>query len=53
MSKNGGAQPTSPSFDKATRDNRANQLNPNNPAYHTSRGQAPPTGKPGSTGKGR
>lgn len=28
--------------DKATRDNRANQLNPNHPAYWSSRGEAPP-----------
>lgn len=25
-------------MDKAARDNRANQLNPNNPAYNSSRG---------------
>lgn len=30
------------SADKATRDNRANQLNPNHPAYWSSRGEAPP-----------
>jgi hypothetical protein len=29
------------SLPKAARDNRANQLNPNHPAYHQSRGASP------------
>ncbi len=38
-----GGQPTHPSSsDKATRDNRSRQLNPNNDAYWKSRGAARP-----------
>jgi hypothetical protein len=33
---------SSSSFPKAARDNRANQLNSNNPAYWSSRGVTPP-----------
>lgn len=38
-----GGQPTHPSSpDKAARDNRARQLNPNNDAYWKSRGKVRP-----------
>lgn len=53
MSKNNGTQPATPALDKAAQDNRANQLNPNNPAYQSSRGQTPPAPKPGPSDKGR
>lgn len=44
-SKKGGGKPS-----KAVRDNRANQLNPNNDKYYQSRGQE---GRPNkSSGKG-
>ena len=39
--------PLNPAFKKAV-DNRARQLNPNNPAYRSSRGMTKPSGK-GST----
>ena len=53
MSKNNSTPPATPAVDKAARDNRANQLNPNNAVYHSSRGGTPPASKPGSTGRGR
>ena len=53
MSTKSSPQPASPALDKAARDNRANQLNPNNPAYKASRGENPPSPRPGSTGKGK
>jgi len=34
---------------KAAQDNRANQLNPNNPAHWSSRGQTPPPTPPPAT----
>lgn len=53
MSENKGTQPATPSAEKAARDNRANQLNPNNPLYRSSRGTPPATQKAGSKGHGR
>lgn len=53
MSENKGHQPSSPASEKAARDNRANQLNPNNPAYHSSRQQPSAAPKAGSKGAGR
>lgn len=53
MSENKGHKPANPSAEKAARDNRANQLNPNNPVYQSSRQHPPETPKPGSKGNGR
>lgn len=53
MSENKGNQPATPSAEKAARDNRANQLNPNNPAYESSRQPPSPSPKPVSKGNGR
>ena len=39
------ATPKSTDHDKASRDNRSRQLNPNNDAYWTSRGCRPPSPK--------
>ena len=38
-------------MDKKSRDNRANQMNPNNPQYYKSRGKNPPGVKPRASSK--
>ena len=51
MSTKSTPQPASPALDKAARDHRSVQLNPNNPAYWRSHGVNPPASQPGPTGK--
>ena len=51
MSTKSSPQPASPALDKAARDHRSVQLNPNNPAYWRSHGVNPPASQPGPTGK--
>ena len=52
MSAEKPTQPVNPASDKAARDNRSNQLNPNNDTYWKGRGQSPPPSKPSGSSSG-